>query len=440
MEKGLISVDRWGEQSQAYFLTHLHADHTKGLSSKWKKGPLFCSPISANIFPAKFPGFKLSLLRILETGSPHSISLISPTSGSKIGVQVTPIDAHHCPGAVMYLFRGDFGCMLYTGDFRWETANDRALLGKSMLLGALGGDEVDFLYIDNTYCNPSFSFPPREVAAQQVIDVIASHPDHDIVIAIDTLGKEDLLLHISRTFRTKIWVWPERLQIMHLLGFSNIFTTKTSLTRIRAVPRYSLTIENLEALNTIHPTIGIMPSGLPSAMKPIHRKDASVGSSPSLQHSSKVSRNGTDGKPISRKSFHSCIYSIPYSDHSCFNEIQEFVKLIKPSNITGIVSSSFCYVNPRHFFGHLCGSNQQSNKPLKKLKRSEITENDRIIQPESILGCDKLNEEKVRDKNTKIAILSIRRRRVSIIRQEGCGAKIAETNGICRSDFDAGIT
>lgn len=68
----------------------------------------------------------------------------------------------------MYLFCGEFGCMLYTGDFRWETNTDRGQVAKCMLLNALRGEEVDFLYLDNTYCNPSFSFPPREVAAQQV--------------------------------------------------------------------------------------------------------------------------------------------------------------------------------------------------------------------------------------------------------------------------------
>lgn len=82
------------------------------------------------------------------------------------------------------------------------------------------------------YCNPSYDFPIREVAAQQVVNIIASHPEHDIVIGIDTLGKEDLLIHISRVLNIKIWLWPERLQTMHLLGFHDTFTTKTSLTRV----------------------------------------------------------------------------------------------------------------------------------------------------------------------------------------------------------------
>lgn len=71
-------------------------------------------------------------------------------------------------GAVMFLFRGDFGCLLYTGDFRWETTDERVKRGRSMLLDALKEVRVDILYMDNTYCNPAFDFPPREVAAKQV--------------------------------------------------------------------------------------------------------------------------------------------------------------------------------------------------------------------------------------------------------------------------------
>ncbi|OAY66472.1 5' exonuclease Apollo [Ananas comosus] len=195
MEKGLISVDRWGQESQAYFLTHLHADHTKGLSPQWCRGPLFCSPISAHLLPSKFPGFDPSLIRVLDVGSTQCLSLHSHTAGSQVRVVVTTIDAHHCPGAVMYLFRGEFGCVLYTGDFRWELRSKRAMMGKKTLLEALQGDKVDALYLDNTYCHPSFSFPPREVVAEQVcfcfrvsIFFIGSHTSYECLCTIGMYG------------------------------------------------------------------------------------------------------------------------------------------------------------------------------------------------------------------------------------------------------------
>lgn len=38
----------------------------------------------------------------------------------------------------------------------------------------------------------------------QVIDIIASHPKHHVIIGIDTLGKEDLLVHIARMLKIKV--------------------------------------------------------------------------------------------------------------------------------------------------------------------------------------------------------------------------------------------
>ncbi|TYG95285.1 hypothetical protein E1A91_A11G245000v1 [Gossypium mustelinum] len=369
MEKGLISVDRWAEGSQAYFLTNLHTDHTQGLSSTWAMAPIFCSRVTAKLFPFKFPNFNLSLLRVLDLGSWHSLSLISPSTGSKVTVQVMAIDAYHCPGAVMFLFRGEFGCMLNTGDFRWEKNCERAKLAKEMLLNALKDDAVDVLYLDNTYCNPTFQFPTREVAAKQVADIISSHPDHDIVVGIDTLGKEDLLLHISNALNVKIWVWPERLQTMHILGFHDIFTTDTSLTRVRAIPRYSFSINTLEGLNRMHPTIGIIPSGLPWVVKPFEGNGKLFDSLlTSGYNRSKVSSEGgkqndkSNGNLESVKRFHKYVYSVQYSGHSSYLEIEEFIKLVQPTSMKGIVSSSSCNVDPFYYFGRICGINQPSQK------------------------------------------------------------------------------
>ncbi|KAK3184711.1 hypothetical protein Dsin_031997 [Dipteronia sinensis] len=435
MEIGLISVDRWTQGSQAYFLTHLHSDCTQGLTSTWARGLLFCSRLTAKLLPFKFPALNLSLLRLLEIGYWNSFSLISPSSRENIVVQVMAIDAHHCPGAVMLLFRGEFGCLLYTGDFRWETSSDRAKTGTTTLIKALKDNVVDILYLDNTFCNPSFDFPSRQVAAQQVVEIIASHPNHDIIIGIDTLGKEELLLHVSRVLNIKIWVWPERLHTMHLLGFHDIFTTNTSLTRVRAVPRYSFSIETLEGLNTMRPTIGIMPSGLPWVVKP-HKGDDNLFGSLLTARYNRRKWNANDGAKIDKPNdnlgyverFHKYIYSVPYSDHSCFMEIEEFIKLVQPTNIKGIVSSSSCYVDPLYYFGRLCAGNQPSLRLHCRPERKVGGERVVSVQTKSNIGISKSTMASRRKKSrTKLDFLGVHGSKVNALRRVQRGAKIAQS-------------
>nr|ACN36348.1 unknown [Zea mays] len=329
----------------------------------------------------------------------------------------------------MYLFRGDLGCMLYTGDFRWELGCDEARRAKQDLLDALDGDTIDVLYLDNTYCHPSLNFPPRPVVAEQVIDIIRSHPDHEVIIGVDTLGKEDLLLHISRALQTKIWVWPQRLQTIHLLGIDenrDIFTTQTSLTRIRAVPRYSVTIDNLEALNTVCPTIGILPSAIPCLWKSSEGKAKSKGRSSVKSIRSSGRGEGLtemDCNPLSPpKLFDKDSYTLPYSEHACFSELEDFMHTVRPWTVSGIVSSSFCYVNPRHHFRHLCLDNNVNDETDMTPIKNKGRDNDKLTPKRWRNGSVTPKERKVR-----ISSSSLYRSKVTMKRKECCGARINDT-------------
>ncbi|KAK6919460.1 DNA repair metallo-beta-lactamase [Dillenia turbinata] len=240
----------------------------------------------------------------------------------------------------------------------------------------------------------------------------------------------------------KVWVWAERLQAMHLLGFHDIFTTKTSSTRVRAVPRYSFSIETLEGLNKMRPTIGIMPSGLPWMVKPHQVNGSRFSSLLSVStHKGKQLLNSINPivieKLIGNSEFversHEYIYSIPYSDHSCFDEIKEFVRLIKPLNMKGIVSSSSCYIDPLYHLAHLFSV----TKPLRlrkllplqleNFKRKERDESVEATKPGSVLGSDNFTEARwKRIKSGDINFLAAHLSRVSVIRRSQRGAKIVK--------------
>ena len=78
------------------------------------------------------------------------------------------MDAFHCPGAVMFLFKGKMGTVLHTGDFRFSEAmfENEWLCPVEKRNARLSGItvDVDYLHLDNTFANAEYDFPSREEA------------------------------------------------------------------------------------------------------------------------------------------------------------------------------------------------------------------------------------------------------------------------------------
>jgi mRNA degradation ribonuclease J1/J2 len=91
-------------------------DHLKGLSNNWSQGKIYCSYCSKLIIVERFPNLKDYVVD-LEMDEEHWIYL---DEDKKEGVSVVLMDAFHCPGAVMFLFKGKMGNVLHTGDFRFD--------------------------------------------------------------------------------------------------------------------------------------------------------------------------------------------------------------------------------------------------------------------------------------------------------------------------------
>ncbi|XP_061869296.1 5' exonuclease Apollo isoform X1 [Colius striatus] len=276
-----IAVDFWSVRragaARLFFLSHMHSDHTVGLSCTWSR-PLYCSPLTARL-----------LRRRLQVGQSHAV-------GEE--VTVTLLDSNHCPGSVMFLFEGTFGTILYTGDFRYTSSMQAEPL--------LQGRHIDRLYLDNTHCHPQRPLPSRQLATRQAAHVIRMHPQHHVVIGVYSLGKETLLADLAVEFRTWVVVSPRRLEQMRLLELPDVFTSEEGAGWIRAVDVAEIRWDTLVGWNMLHPTIALLPTG----------------------------------RPV--KVTHPNIHLIPYSDHSSFAELCEFVKWLKPCSVIPIVKGGMC--------------------------------------------------------------------------------------------------
>lgn len=127
-----------------------------------------------------------------------------------------------------------------------------------------------------------------------------------LLAGVYSLGKETLLVDLAVEFSTWVVVSPWRLEQMRLLELPDVFTDEEGAGWIRAVDITEIRWDTLVSWNMLHPTIAILPTG----------------------------------RPV--KVTHPNIHPIPYSDHSSFSELCEFVKWLKPCSVIPIVRGGTC--------------------------------------------------------------------------------------------------
>ncbi|KAM3617661.1 uncharacterized protein V6R79_009382 [Siganus canaliculatus] len=327
-----LAVDYWHVRkcpgTRLFFLSHMHSDHTVGLTSTWSNLPIYCSPTTAVLLRLKLQ-VKEQWIHPLELCEPYQLPL---DDIGKEKMTVTLLDANHCPGSVMFLFEGYFGSILYTGDFRYIPS----MLRESCLRTNI---TIDVLYLDNTNCDPNRTIPSRHQATQQIKEIIRSHPSHNVVIGLYSLGKESLLSDLAMEFKTWIEVSFERMETLKALELPDVFTTDPGAGRIRVVEQSAICSASFHQWNKVEPTIAILPTSRLLV------------------------------------SFHPNIHVVPYSDHSSYQELEDFVSALKPSSVVPIVGN------------HIPGS-LSSIVPCRKHREVLVPESVRLYmlrQPESQL-------------------------------------------------------
>uniref|UniRef100_A0A9I9CY62 DNA ligase n=1 Tax=Cucumis melo TaxID=3656 RepID=A0A9I9CY62_CUCME len=320
-----------GDYSLSYFLSHFHSDHYGGLSPTWCKGIIFCSHLTARL-----------LLEVLKVPLPfvHPLPLRQPTTID--GCEVILVDANHCPGAVQFLFKipcgdGKFERYVHTGDFRFFDS----MRVDPVLERFIGSDAV---FLDTTYCNPKFSFPSQEESIEYIVNIIqqtggaskGSMGNVLFLVATYVIGKEKILLQIASRCNRKIMVDARKMTVLRVLGYgeSGVFTEHESESDVHVVgwnvlgetwpffrPNF-VRIKDIMVEKGYSKVVGFVPTGWTYELK--HNK-FSVRSKDSLE-----------------------IHLVPYSEHSNYNELREYVKFLRPKRVVPTVGLDVDKLDSKH--------------------------------------------------------------------------------------------
>jgi DNA cross-link repair 1A protein len=295
-----------------WFLTHFHADHYKGLTSKFNRGIIYCTPVTAALVKLQLR-VRAEFIREVAIGSSITIE----------GTRVTFLPANHCPGAAMVLFECPGRLpLLHSGDCRLAAT----LLPQLPQLEPLRG-AVD-LILDTTYCDPQYTFPTQAEALNFAVDAVkaeAFNPKTLFLFGSYTIGKERLYLQAAKVLGCKIYVSATKKKILDCLHLppdeAALLTTDDSETNLHAVPLWMISQKHMAKTLKYYRgrftnIVGFQPTGW------THTRDTT---------STKAGRRRQKGTLIT--------YQVPYSEHSSFSELKEFVKWLSPRSIIPSVNN-----------------------------------------------------------------------------------------------------
>ena len=132
-------------------------------------------------------------------------------------VEVTLLDANHCPGSVMFLFKFTCGrAVLHVGDFRAVPAMEE--------YPALWNVSVDSVYLDTTYCRDQHDFPSQLDVIERTKELVKDHLEGAgsscktlIAVGSYTIGKERIFLAVAEMLDCKVWANAEKTRVLKAL-------------------------------------------------------------------------------------------------------------------------------------------------------------------------------------------------------------------------------
>ncbi|CAI9627064.1 unnamed protein product [Alternaria burnsii] len=379
-----IAVDafRYGavKGQNAYFLSHFHSDHYIGLTSSWKHGPIYCSKVTGNLVRQQLrvdPKWVVDLDFEKKTEVP----------GTE-GVHVTMISANHCPGSSLFLFEKELSKgksprlqrVLHCGDFRACQAHIEHPLLRPDVLDAVSGknrqQKLDACYLDTTYLNPKYAFPPqkqviqacadmcvslsksraddsdgwermkRERAGQGMVQFVRKDASIDnagepkspergrllVVVGTYSIGKERICTGIAKALGSKIFAPANKQRICKALEdpeLDALLTTDPRAAQVHMTPLFEIRAETLddylrEYADTFSRVVGFRPSGW--NYRPPKGRFTESPQVQTVLHSDnwKSTFAMKDLTPQAGSGSRASCFGVPYSEHSSFRELTMF--------------------------------------------------------------------------------------------------------------------
>ncbi|KAH9893379.1 DRMBL-domain-containing protein [Cubamyces lactineus] len=358
----------------AYFLTHAHSDHYTNLSANWQSGPIYCSEGTANLI--------IHMLKV-DRKWVHPLPMDVPTTIPNTGgVQVTLIEANHCPGSCLFLFEGkqtvNAGDSAYKSThvgssktFRYLHCGDFRASPRHALHPAIKGKRIDHVYLDTTYLDPKYCFPPQPLVISACAELskrlVQGHSIDDsadsektrtmkgwftrieksdkgkdkekastaprkvlVVVGTYSIGKERIVKAIAKALGTKVYCDSRKAAILRCQDDPELHALLTSdplAAGVHLVPLGVIASDRLKQYverwqGHYSKVIGFRPTGwtytqpngsdtLPSISSVISRSQSRTFTYANLQ----PMRNSTSTLQV---------YGVPYSEHSSFFELTCF--------------------------------------------------------------------------------------------------------------------
>lgn len=368
-----ISLDRFDRENihaRAYFLSHCHKDHMKGL-----KGPLlqrklqssrtvrlYCSFVTKELLLSnpKY-AFWEEYIVPLELESPTQISLVDEASGEKEDIVITLLPAGHCPGSVMFLFEGCQGNVLYTGDFRLSIGDASRI---EYLHSGSRVKDIQSVYLDSTFYDPRFfQIPPRDVCLNGISELvgnwISQSPYHVVWLNCKAAyGYEYLFTNLGEEFKTQIHI--NSLAMFKKMPEILNYVTTDHRTQIHAC-RHPKDEEYFQGNR--------LPCGCTAAdgtpLRIISIKPSTMWFGERTRKTNVIIKTGAS-------SFRAC-----FSFHSSYSEIKDFLLYLKPVNILpNVIPLGQTLTDVTQMLKQMCRKQSDPQafiyKPLGVLKRTRV--------------------------------------------------------------------